>query len=408
MQSIKIKIKLPSFGKENKREIEAIQFSEVQNLIDDIKSKNEISEYYGMLKKSYENFMENYQKVESALEILEDEGEKTFTSAIKKKLRKIEELNKFDISSFQEFYTKTFEVIDIVKISPKVQYEVLKYEKGKETIESINSFLKRLRELKEVLAKRYSEYSVVNHFENVLKKKEEINGLKELIENLEKDIEAKGRKLKDKKKLLDEKNNELEKIKSDLDVSKVEEIQNKINSLDESITEVEPDLKKSLVMARRPISKILHSSTNKKIFDFFREKFLRFPLENINEKFWEMMDILKNNDTELSETELEDLGKFLKFVDKELEKKVLKLKNLEIEKKNLEKRVKKISLKNDKILRDIKKGREKIEEDIRRLKRQLESLEEERNVLEKKVKKGIKILGIMLSKVCKNKIRIKN
>lgn len=408
MPPIKIKISLPLFGKEKKKEIKTIRFSEVKNYLEELRDKKEISEYYGKLKRSYEDFMEKLHEIEKALEILEDEGEKTFTPIVRKRLERIEKLNKFNISSYQEFYTNTFHIIDgIVKISPRTQYQVLEYEKGKETIDLVNSFLEKIQDLKKILAKRYSEYSVVNHFENALRKQKEIEGLMKKVESKKGRFELSVKEEIDAKKLFEGKNNNLEDVKSKLNHEKAKKLKIRIDSLNSEIEMAKTELKANLLGARRPISKVLHSVNDKKIFEFFQKKFIKYPLEHINEKFWLLVDIVKKENIKLDENERKEMNEFLKFVENSLHDKHLKYKNLKMDKKKIEDMLEEISLKNREILERFKNEKKRAKKEFRIKKRRLENFRKEKDELEDLLRKKIKSLEIVLSKVSENEIRIK-
>ena len=349
--------------------------------------------------------MDKLHGVEKALEILEKEGEKTFTFAVRKKLEKIKELNKFDVSSFQEFYTDTFHVIDeIVKISPQTQHQVLKYKNGKETIQLLNSFLKKTRDLKKILAKRYSEYSIVNHFENALKKHKEIEELVEKIGGIENKIESVIKEEKHTEELLEEKIKNLQTIELKIRNENIAKLEKQISSLDNKIRTIKSNLKMNLLNARRPISKILHSKRDKKLFVFFK-KFIDNPLENINEDFWKIISILKNEN--LNKNENRSINEFLKFVENKLNDIIVEYKNLEIKKKKLKGTVEELSLKNKEVLGKFEKEKNDTEEKLRIIHKRLSDLKKEKKSLDTIIRKNVKALEIILKKVSDRKIKIK-
>jgi len=404
---IKIKFKIPFLDKGKRGKGKSIKTNEVRSFLEKQRNKGQISEYYEKLESSYNNFMKKLQEVKQEIKKLENEGERTFTRAVKKKIDKIKSLDDFSVSSYQRFYTDTFEIIDkMIRISPRTQRRVLKFKKGKETIDAINSFLARLKDVKKVLSKRYSEYSVVNHFEKGLKKEREVKEIKEDLKAIKNKVTLIEKKLNKKKELLKNKESSLQNLKSEVDSDKIKKIKDKVRNLDKKIEKSESKLRVNLTLARRPISKILHSSGNKKIFDFFREDFVELPSGNINEKFWKMVDIVKNSDNGLSETEKDNVKKFLRFVENHLGKNISKSQDWEKEKKKLKGKLDKIISENKKVLREKEREIRKIKRDVNRAKRRLENLEKERSEKEKKLRKETKVLKIILSKVSGHKISI--
>jgi len=406
MSGIKLKIKLPFFGKKEKKQIETIEFSAIKNYMGELRNEGEISEYYDKLKMNYEELMKKLEEVKKAFENLENKGEKKFTRLVRKNLERIKKIDEFNVSSFQQFYTDTFHTIDkIVKIPVRTQYEALKYEDGKKTMDSLNSFLKDVDNLKKILAARYSEYSVVNHLENAIKKHREVEELMKKIEDLEKKIESVTKEKEDTKKLLEEKSKDIEHVESRVDFKKIVELKEQIDSLDTRIDGIDSDLRSSISRARRPISKILHSN-DKKIFEFF-QNFMKYPLENINEIFWKMVDLVKLKDTKLNEDENRRLNEFLKFVENELMKKIDEYKNLKKDKRQLESMLEKVSSRNGKVLKRIKDEGKNVKEKLKVVNRRLEKLKKEMDNLQIIFRKNIKTLEIMIRKTSGNKIRIK-
>ncbi len=407
MSGIKLKIRLPFFGgKKEKKQIETIKFSAIKNYMEQLRNEGEISEYYDKLKKNYEKLIERLEEVKEAFENLENKGEKKFTSLVSKNLEKIKKMDEFNVSSFQRFYTDTFHIIDkIVKIPARTQHEVLEYENGKKTIELLNSFLKDVDNLKKVLAMRYSEYSVVNHLENALKKYREVEELMKKIEDIEKKIESVTKEKEDTKKILEERAKDFKHTESKVGTERVMELKGNIDSLNTRIDEIDSDLRLSLSRARRPISKILHSK-DKKIFDFFQD-FMEYPLENINENFWKIVNLVKFKDVKLNEDENRRLNEFLTFVEDKLRKKLDEYKNLKEEKRQLENTLEKVSSKNEELLKKVKDGEKNVEEKFKIVNRRLEKLKKERDDLQTLFRKNIKVLEIMIKKASGNRIRIK-
>ena len=405
---MKIKIKLPFFGgKKEKRQIETIEFFMLKDYMEELRNGEEVSEYYDKLKKSYEKIVENLEEVKKAFENLENEGEKKFTSLVRKNLEKIKKIDEFNISSFQRFYTDTFHIIDkIVKIPARIQHGALKYEDGKKSIELLNSFLKGVNDLKKILAMRYTEYSTVNHLENALKKHRELEELMKRIEDMKKKIESVTKGKEDTEKLLKRKTETLEHMESGLDTEKVVKLNEKIDSLNAQIGTIDSDLRISLSRARRPISKILHSKGNKKMFGFF-QNFMEYPLENINENFWEMVDLLKFKDAKLNENEDRRLNEFLKFVEDDLRKKFDEYENLKENKGQLENTLEKVSYRNKEVVKKLEDEKKNVEGKVKIVNRRLEKLEKEGYDLQSSFRKNVKALEIMIKKASGNKIKIK-
>ncbi len=403
MSSIKIKIKFPFFGKEKREKIETIEFSKIKDHMKKLKDERGISEYYDELEKSYENFMNKLGEVKKAFEDLENKGENKFTPLVKNNLEKIKELDEFNVSSFQQFYTDSFHTIDkIVKIPARIQHEALSYEESKEAMDLLNSFLKNLKKLKNILAKRYSEYNLVNHFENALKKHKQIEESMKKIDIVEEKIESVMKEEEHVKKLLEEKVNNIHDIKLRVDNKKITKLEKQISSLDNKVRVVQSYIRMNLLSARRPISKILYSKEDKRLFEFFK-KITEDPLENINENFWKIISIIEKEN--LSEDRR--INEFLKFVENELNNKIIEYKNIEMKKKKLKDVLKQTLSKNKDVLENFEKEKESTEKILKVIHKKLNDLKKEKNDLELIIRKGIKTLEMMLRKVSNHKVRIR-
>ena len=401
MSRIRITIKLPSLSKKE-RESEIIKFWKIGDFIEGLKDERKISNYYNKLKNTYDHSIDKLDRVKKAIENLENKGENKFSPLIKKNLEKIEKPGEFSASSLQRFYTSTFYIVEkIVKIPRKIQHEALNYENGEKTIQLLNSFLESLDDLKKILEKRYSEYSVVNHFENALKKYEETKEIKKRIEKIEKKIEEVEREEEQVEKLLREK--EEFQVES-IDEKEIIKINDKLSSVEKEIEIINSSLKINLLHGRREISKILHS-TDKKLFSFFKT-FVENPLDNINENFWKMIKELEKVRYELTEKESEKLNRFLSFAENRLNNEMNKLKNLIKEKKLLEEEKGNILSKKREILSKIGEEKERIEKEFKKIQKRKKDLRKERNELQTLMKNNIKMLEIMLSKIKKKKIKI--
>lgn len=405
MLNIRIKINFPLFRKENKKEVESIEFSETRNYMNKLKNEGEISKYYNKLEESYEKFINTLDEVKKTFEDLENRNEKKFAPLVRRNLKKIKKLDEFNVSSFQGFYIDTFYTIGrIVKIPVRVQHEALNYENGKEAISLLNSLFKELHNLKKILAKRYSEYSIINHFEKASKKHEEIQEFIKKTEDLEKKIGPVLKEEKNIKKSLEEKKKNLQDLEPKTENEKIMELKKQISSLDTEIKTIEYDLKISLLNGRRQISKVLHSEEDKKFFEFFQD-FIKSPLENVNENFWKMVSKLKKI-PKINEEGNENINEFLKFVENELNDKILEYKKLGNEKKKLEDTFEELSSKDREIFRKFEKEKYDAEKRFKIIQKKLNDLEKEKKRLEAGIRENIKILEIMLNKISNVEIKV--
>lgn len=406
MSGITIKINLPFFGRKNRAGAESVKFSEVKNYAEKLRNEGKISEYYDRLREAYKNFMDRLDEVERALKILEGNGEKKFTHLVRKNLEGIKKLDEFSIPSFQQFCVVTFYIIDrIVKIPGQIQHEVLGYKNGKETIDLLNSLLRNLEDLKDILAKRGSEYSVVNDLEGALKKHEEIEELMKRNGDVERKIESVTKEREETKNSLEKNIENAMTAESKTDEGKVMEVKKRISSLDCKIEGIGSDIKANLLSARRPIGKILHSKGDKKVFGFF-QSFIDHPLENIGERFWEMVNTLKKENIKLDEDERKSLNDFLKFAENELNDKIAEYDELKGNKKKLEDMAEDLSSKNRELIKKFEQGKEDAEKKFKAMSRKLDDLKKEKNDLEVDIEKNIKILESMLSKISGNGVRV--
>jgi len=401
---IKIKIKFPSFHKE--KEGEEIKLKDVKNYLEKLKESGDVSEFYEKLKSRYKEFIESFKKVKRDIEILEKNGENKFTSLVKPELEKVGELEEFELDKTQKYYSNVSNVIDrIIKIPGQLQHESLNYEHGKETIDSLNSFVKRFDEFKKILAKRYSDYSVVNDLEKAKKKFEEVEELKRKSQESKEESEKLEKEKIENEKLLSEKEKELEDVKSKMKNKEIESLEKELEEVKNQINESKFYLRTNLLKAKRPITKILHSG-DKKTFRFFNE-FVESPLENINENFWEIVDLLKKERfEELEDVEKESIKEFLEFVRDKLEVELRRLSELVKKKRVIELKIEELKAENEKLLnkfiREKLEADEKLKETVRRFKR----AEEEKNNVEKNFKKNLKILEKMIGRIAKREVKI--
>jgi len=398
---IKIKINFPLFTKEKTERIENIEFSKINRYMNELKNNSEISKYYKDLEKSYEKFISKLSEVKKSFENLGNKDGIRFIPFVKNNLEMIKELNEFNIHSFQKFYTDTFSIMRrMIKTYDEIQDEISGYENGERILSSLNSLFKDLDGLKKSLAKRHSEYSMINHFENASKKYSDIQEFIKKDQDLEKKINLVAKEEKITKETLKEKIKDFQSIESKIESKKITELKKQIFSLEDDIAAIKSDLKINLLAARRQISKILHSRENKKIFNFFQE-FANNPLDNVNENFWELTNLLK--DTKFNK----EINEFLKFSENELNDKISKCKNLENNKRDLKHILKELLSKNKEIEEKFEKEKNDAEQKFKKINKKLTSLSREKTDLEVVIKQNIKILEDMISKLSNQKITIK-
>ena len=204
---------------------------------------------------------------------------------------------------------------------------------------------------------------------------------------------------------MSEKEKELEDVKSKMKNKEIESLEKELEEIKNQINESKFYLRTNLLKAKRPITKILHSG-DKKTFRFFNE-FVESPLENINENFWEIVDLLKKERfEELEDVEKESIKEFLEFVRDKLEVELRRLSELVKKKRVIELKIEELKAENEKLLnkfiREKLEADEKLKETVRRFKR----AEEEKNNVEKNFKKNLKILEKMIGRIAKREVKI--
>ena len=288
---MKLTIKIPFFGKNKekvKEEITIENSEKLREFTEKLRKEGKVAEYYEELRTRYKTFLDEFEEVKKILDELERMGEKKFTKFVKDNLNGVRPVDKETIAGFHEFYTNSFGIIDrIIKIPPPIQYDVLNYENGKYVIDKLNDFIKKFDEFKKFLAKRYGEYTIVNDLEKSLEKMKEVEELKEKLKDLENsdDLEKEREVLKQS---LEERDWNIVETKD----GKI--LEEEIVSLNKEIEEINSNLKTGILKAKRPISKILYSKKDNKLFKFF-ENFSSKPLDTLDENFWKIVDVVKQN-----------------------------------------------------------------------------------------------------------------
>jgi DNA repair exonuclease SbcCD ATPase subunit len=396
------KIRLAFQGKKPET-VETIRFIEIKSYIKKLRDHEKHSKDYSLLIKRYEDLIEKLVKVKKEVKILKKNGEKKFTGIITEYLNNIIKLNEFNIYLFRNFYNETSQTIKrIMKIPGVTQYRTLKYKNGKKTIAALNSFLKSYNNLRSTFLE-ITENDTMIHYENAIKKYEEIETKLNKRKDLQHRIELLINEKKEKKKNLEESIVILKEKQLKIDNQEIIETEKRIKSLKDNIIEMSSDLKINLRKGRRPISKILHKS-NKKIFNFFKY-FTQYPLENINESFWEMIEVLEKEKINLIGKQKKEIEDFLNFSNKKLKDTIREYINAKMKKKEIEERYNYLSSKKQNFLRESKQERVNAEKDYKLTSRKLDEKEKEKGILDIEIKKNIKMLEKILSEL-NNKVKI--
>jgi DNA repair exonuclease SbcCD ATPase subunit len=408
MSSIGKKIRL-AFSRKKPEIVETIRFSEVKSYIEKLRKSEKVPSdraSISLLTKKYKEFMEKLDDVKKELEILQKNGEKRFTKITNENLKEIKNLDEFNSSSLREFYVDTAQVIhSIMMIPARIQRKTLNYKNGKETIDALNSFLKSFRNLKKAYSETLTRNSAVEYHGNALKKYKEMEEYLRKKEDLQNRIELLKKEKEEKKRNLEERTANLQTAQSKIDNEEILEAKKRIIALDSNIREISIDLKIYLRKGRRPISKILHSK-DRKLFEFY-QYFAKYPLENINEKFWKMIATLEKENINLGMKERKKIDDFLNFAKKKLKAMIKEYEDAKAKKKKLEENFRKISSRNENTLRNFKLQREIAQNDFTRISGRLDELERDENMLEIDIKKNARILEKMLSEIGNNKVKIK-
>jgi hypothetical protein len=397
------KIRLAFQGKKPET-VETIRFNEVKSYIKKLRDTEKHSKDFTLLIKRYEDLIEKLFEVKKEVKILKNNGEKKFTVVINEYLKTIVKLDDFTLSLFRDFYNETTQVINkIMKIPGTTQYKTLKYKNGKKTIAALNAFLKSYNNLRRAFSE-ITENNTVKNYQNTLEKYEEIEAKLNKREYIQRRIDLLKNEKKDKKKKLQVSITILRDKQLKIDNKEIIEIEKRITSIKNNIIEMNSDLKRNLRKGRRPISKILHKS-NKKLFKFF-QYFNEYPLENINERFWEMIEVIEKEKFNLTGKQRKEIDNFLNFSKKKLKDTIREYKSAIKKEKEITKRYNFLSSRKQNFLRESKQERVNAEKDYNLTSRKLDENEKEKNILDIEIKKNTIMLEKMLREISNNKIKI--
>jgi hypothetical protein len=397
------KIRLAFQGKKPET-VETIRFNEVKSYIKKLRDTEKHSKDFTLLIKRYEDLIEKLFEVKKEVKILKNNGEKKFTVVINEYLKTIVKLDDFTLSLFRDFYNETTQVINkIMKIPGTTQYKTLKYKNGKKTIAALNAFLKSYNNLRRTFSE-ITENNTVKNYQNTLEKYEEIEAKLNKREYIQRRIDLLKNEKKDKKKKLQVSITILRDKQLKIDNKEIIEIEKRITSIKNNIIEMNSDLKRNLRKGRRPISKILHKS-NKKLFKFF-QYFNEYPLENINERFWEMIEVIEKEKFNLTGKQRKEIDNFLNFSKKKLKDTIREYKSAIKKEKEITKRYNFLSSRKQNFLRESKQERVNAEKDYNLTSRKLDENEKEKNILDMEIKKNTIMLEKMLREISNNKIKI--
>ena len=404
MSSLGKRIRL-AFGGKRPDIVETVRFSEVESYIDRLRDTGEASRDYSSLIRSYREFMGELDEVKIELDFLRENGEKRFTKIAGEILDGIGSIDESDLSSFGQFYDDTTQAIQsIMKVPGVIQRRTLRYENGRETIDALNSLLKSFRNMKKVSSEVLSENSVLKHHRSALR---EYRALQEALrkkEALQKGIESLEKEMEEKSGRLDEATANLQAAQSEIDNEAIVEAERRVASVERRLRQINTDLKFNLRRGRRPISKILHSE-DRRLFRFYK-RFTKHPLDNINERFWQMIAILERQNVNLGEKERKEIDDFVSFCRDRLQEMIREYEDAEAEKGRSEERFNEISSRSKELLGDLELRKETAQNDLASASTRLEEMEREKNTLEVDVEKTVRMLEKMLSKIGSNKVRI--
>ncbi len=385
--------------------VESVHFSEVESYIDRWRDSGETSRDYSLLIKRYDEFMEQLDEVKKELDALRKNGEKRFTRTIGDLLNGIGSMDRSDLSSFGQFYDDAAQAIhSVITIPSVIQRRTLLYENGRETIGALNSLLKRFKNLEKASSELLAEDRVLKHCRTALKKHRELqeafekkDDLQEAIALLEKEIEAKNSKL-------EKITAKLQAAQSEIDNEETVEAKRHVASVDRKMRQIDSDLMGNLRKGRRPIRKILHSE-DRRLFEFFKH-FSKYPLANINKKFWEMIALLKKQNVNLEEKEKREIDDFVDFCENRLQEMVIEYENTITEKNKSEERLNEIVSRSKNLLRDLELQKENEQNDCTSSSKRLDEMVKQKNTLEADIVENSEILEEMLSKIGNTKVKI--
>ena len=394
-----------AFGGKRPEVVETVRFSEVISYMERLTDSGEASRDYSMLIKSYDEFMENLDGVRNELDVLRDNGERRFTRTANEILKGMGGMDEFELSSFKEFYVDAAQAVQgLTKIPGTIQRKTLSYENGRETIDALNSLLKSFRKLKKVRSRVLAEDSVLKHHRSALTKYRNLEEAFNRKGDLQKGIELLEKEKEEKKRSLEETTAKLQAAQSEIDNEEILEVKKRITSLDSRIREITSDLRINLRRGRRPISKILHSK-DRRLFEFFKH-FSKYPLENINKRFWEMIATLEKEEVNLGEKERKKIDDFVSFSRNKLVHMLRECGEAEAKKRELREIFNKISSRNKELLGNLELEKDAVQNDFKSTSNRLDEMRSEKNTLETDIEKNARALQKMLSKTSGSKVRI--
>lgn len=404
MSSISERIRR-AFGGKKPEVVETVRFSEVMSYMERLTDSGEPSRDYSLLINSYDEFMENLDGVRKELDVLRDNGERRFTRTANEILKGIGGMDEFDLSSFKEFYVDAAQAVQgLMKIPGTIQRKTMSYGNGRETIDALNSLLKSFRNLKKVRSKVLAEDGVLKYHRGALGKYRELEDALSRNEDLQKGIELLEKEKEEKKRSLEETTAKLQAAQSEIGNEEILEVRKRITSLDSRIREIRSDLRINLRRGRRPISKILHSK-DRRLFEFFKH-FSKYPLENINKRFWEMIATLEKEEVNLGEKERKKIDDFVSFSRNKLGDMLRECEDAEAKKRELEEIFNRISSRNKELLGNLELEKETVQNDFTSTSNRLDEMKREKNTLEIDIEKNARILEKMLSKTSSSRVKI--
>jgi len=223
-------------------------------------------------------------------------------------------------------------------------------------------------------------------------------------EDLQKGIELLEKEKEEKKRSLEETTAKLQAAQSEIDNEEILEVRKRITSLDSRIREIRSDLRINLRRGRRPISKILHSK-DRRLFEFFKH-FSKYPLENINKRFWEMIATLEKEEVNLGEKQRKKIDDFVSFSRNKLSDMLRECEDAEAKKRELEDIFNKISSRNKELLGNLELEKETVQNDFTSTSKKLDEMKREKKTLEIDIERNARILEKMLGKTSSSRVKI--
>ena len=404
MSSLRKKIRL-AFGGKRSEVVENVRFSEVESYIARWRDSGEASRDYSLLIRSYEEFVGQLDEVRRELDVLRESGEKRFTRITGGILKGIGSMDESDLSSFKQFYDDAAQAIQsLMKLPGVIQRRTLSYENGRETIDALNSLFKSFRNLRKVSSEVLAENSVLKHHRSALKKHKELEDAFNRMRDLQIEIELVEKENEERRRRLEDATARLQAGQSEIDGKEIVEAERRVASVDRRIRQISSDLTLNLRRGRRPISKILHSE-DRRLFEFFK-RFSKYPLESINERFWEMIAVLEKRNASLGGKERGEIDDFVSFCRNKLQDMIGEYEEARAEKKESEQRLNEISSRRKELLGNLELEKENAQNDFASASKRLDEMVGEKDTLEIDIEKNARMLERMLSKISSNRVKI--